>query len=70
MFQEQLDRCHQNIEDHTGYMSKYKAMQDWLSTATRELQACSDMVGDEDSLKAKLAIVKVKTLYILIYMLI
>ena len=34
-------------------------MQDWLSLAHKELQTCSDLVGDEDSLNTKLAIVKV-----------
>ncbi|XP_035824390.1 nesprin-1 [Aplysia californica] len=55
---EQLERCHQNIEDHEQYVDRHKAMQDWLTMATQELQQCSDLVGDEDSLNTKLSIVK------------
>ena len=40
-------------------MKSHREAQDWMEAATRELDHCDNLVGDEDSLNTKLALVKV-----------
>ncbi|CAL1544282.1 unnamed protein product [Lymnaea stagnalis] len=55
---EQVEKCKQNIEDHNQFSKSHKAAVDWLNTAKQKLEQCSSVVGDEDSLNTKLAIIQ------------
>nr|KAG5692778.1 hypothetical protein BaRGS_009394 [Batillaria attramentaria] len=55
---EQVEQSDKNIDDHQNFLQRHKACVDWLSKAQAQLDSCSDMVGDEESLNVKLSIIK------------
>ncbi|XP_076442566.1 muscle-specific protein 300 kDa-like isoform X3 [Babylonia areolata] len=55
---EQVEQSEKNIDDHENFNQRHKACVDWLTKAQQELDSCSDMVGDEDSLNVKLSLVE------------
>lgn len=57
--QEQVEQSEKNIEDHENFVHRHRACVDWLEKSQRQLDTCSTVVGDEESLNVKLAIVKV-----------
>ena len=54
-----MEHSEKNIDDHENFLHRHKACVDWLTKAQQQLDSCSDMVGDEDSLNVKLAIIEV-----------
>ena len=58
-FQEQEERCEQNIDDHENFTAKFNSSSDWLKAALKKLEECGDNFSDEESLDAKLAVVQV-----------
>lgn len=59
--QEQVEKCEQNIEDHEGYLNKYKDSVEWIKAQQQELSECSDMPSDNEALEAKLATMQALT---------
>ncbi|XP_025103982.1 nesprin-1-like isoform X4 [Pomacea canaliculata] len=55
---EQVEQSEKNIEDHENFVHRHRACVDWLEKSQRQLDTCSTVVGDEESLNVKLAIVK------------
>ncbi|XP_076463750.1 muscle-specific protein 300 kDa-like isoform X7 [Babylonia areolata] len=55
---EQVEQSEKNVEDHENFTQRHKNCVDWLKKAHKQLDSCSKTVGDEDSLKEHLAIVK------------
>lgn len=54
-----MEHSEKNIDDNENFLHRHKACVDWLTKAQQQLDSCSDMVGDEDSLNVKLAIIAV-----------
>lgn len=55
---EMIGKCDQNCREHNEYLDKHKAALEWLDKAGKSLEKCSSLVGDENSLDAKLNLVK------------
>ncbi|KAK7104412.1 hypothetical protein V1264_019133 [Littorina saxatilis] len=55
---EQVEQSEKNMDDHENFLHRHKACTDWMDKAQQQLDSCSDMVADEDSLDVKLAIVE------------
>lgn len=54
ILQEQVDKCEQNIEDHENYLEKYKDSLAWIEAQQQELEGCSELPSDNETLDAKL----------------
>ena len=54
IFQEQVDKCEQNISDHENYQDKYKGSLEWIEAQQRGLEDCSELPSDNEMLDAKL----------------
>ena len=59
-FQEQVEKCEQNIEDHEGYINKFKDCSEWIKSQESELGDCTDTPRDNEALEEKLETIKVQ----------
>ena len=57
--QEQVEKCEQNIEDHEGYITKYKDSMEWIRSQEAALGDCTDTPRDNEALEEKLETIQV-----------
>ena len=63
-FQDQVDKCEQNIEDHEGYIAKYKDCTEWIKSQEMALGDCTDTPRDNEALEEKLETIKVRVTHL------